>query len=494
MHKYRLIAKKGEGTFSEVLKAQSIKNGQYWAIKCMKNSFDNIDQVNNLREIQALKRLSPHPHIVTLFEVLYDGPSGHLALVFELLQMNFYELIRGRRHYLAENTLKMYMWQLLQAMDHMHRNGIFHRDIKPENVLILDDKLKVADFGSCRGIYSKQPFTEYISTRWYRAPECLLTDGYYGYKMDMWGVGCVMFEVAALYPLFPGANENDQIDRIHKVMGTPSRELLSKFKISETHTAVTFPQYTGNGVVHLLPRVSPEMSDLVAHLLRYDPSKRLSARQALRHAWFGEARQKPKRKKKNKLAKSAVVKNEHRRAAEVEVAGEIGLPSIHGDGVVTTKPKVSHVTTQVTHHQPKAAKQSTRTQKAAKASARKKEVQGPSASQELPPIAKSMIIGTKQKGHSSFTSTSPKKSYTYNSSSKKKTNTYRSVKRVSKKASSKAKASAAASVSATAAAAAEPSLSVGPITKRAQRRGAHQSATMRRDPSTYNKVKYNFHV
>jgi len=195
------------------------------------------------------------------------------------------------------------MWQLLQAMDHMHRNGIFHRDIKPENVLILDDKLKVADFGSCRGIYSKQPFTEYISTRWYRAPECLLTDGYYGYKMDMWGVGCVMFEVAALFPLFPGSNENDQIDRIHKIMGTPSTELLAKFKISETHTDVKFPQYTGNGVVQLLPRVSPPMSDLVAQLLRYDPSKRLSARQALRHVWFGEAREKPKKEKENKVEK-----------------------------------------------------------------------------------------------------------------------------------------------------------------------------------------------
>ena len=70
------------------------------------------------------------------------------------------------------------MYQLLKSMDHMHRNGIFHRDIKPENILITDDELKLADFGSCRGIYSKQPYTEYISTRWYRAPECLLTDGY----------------------------------------------------------------------------------------------------------------------------------------------------------------------------------------------------------------------------------------------------------------------------------------------------------------------------
>ena len=112
----------------------------------------------------------------------------------------------------------------------MHRNGIFHRDIKPENILLLDDKIKVADYGSCRGIYSKPPYTEYISTRWYRAPECLLTDGYYDYKMDLWGIGCVFFEVVALFPLFPGANELDQIEKIHAVTGTPSKELQMKFK------------------------------------------------------------------------------------------------------------------------------------------------------------------------------------------------------------------------------------------------------------------------
>jgi len=221
MHKYRLIAKKGEGTFSEVLKAQCVKNGKMTAIKCMKSQFESEEQVNNLREIQALRRLSPHPGIIKLVEVLYEQPTGRLALVFELMDMNIYELIRGRRQYLPEARVKSYMYQLIKAMDHMHRNGIFHRDIKPENILIADDTLKLADFGSCRGIYSKQPYTEYISTRWYRAPECLLTDGYYNYKMDLWGVGCVFFEIVSLYPLFPGTNELDQIHKIHNILGTP---------------------------------------------------------------------------------------------------------------------------------------------------------------------------------------------------------------------------------------------------------------------------------
>jgi renal tumor antigen len=287
MRKYRLVAKKGEGTFSEVLKAQNIKDGKYRAIKCMKNRFESIDQVNNLREIQALRRLSPHEHIVALEEVLYDQPTGRLALVFELMDANLYELIKGipsflfsliyssgRRHYLNPQLIKMYMWQLMKALDHMHRKGIFHRDIKPENILIESNAdigrgLKLADFGSCRGIYSKQPYTEYISTRWYRAPECLLTDGYYGPEMDLWGTGCVMFEITSLYPLFPGSNELDQINRIHKVLGTPNDEILQKFKTKgASHISFDFPPQKGLGIPQLIPHAASDAIDLIVKLIK----------------------------------------------------------------------------------------------------------------------------------------------------------------------------------------------------------------------------------
>jgi renal tumor antigen len=251
--------------------------------------------VNNLREIQALHRLSPHPNIIRLIEVLYDQPTGRLALVFELMDMNVYELIRGRRHYVAEDRVVAYMYQLMKSMDHMHRNGIFHRDIKPENILLMDDVLKLADFGSCRGIYSKQPYTEYISTRWYRAPECLLTDGYYNYKMDMWGIGCVFFEIVSLYPLFPGTNELDQITKIHNIIGTPPPALLAKMKQRSAHMDFNFPPREGTGVAPLIPHATPECVDLVCSLLQYDPDARLSARQALRHPYFRELREQDKR-------------------------------------------------------------------------------------------------------------------------------------------------------------------------------------------------------
>lgn len=309
MQKYKILGKKGEGTFSEVLKCQHIQDGTYFACKKMKQTYDSLDQVNNLREIQAMRRLSPHDNILELREVIFDKKSGRLALVCELMDMNIYELIRGRRHYLPETKVKGYMYQLLKSLDHMHRNGIFHRDVKPENILIRDvklkeDILKLADFGSCRSVYSKQPYTEYISTRWYRAPECLLTDGYYTYKMDMWSVGCVFFEVLSLHPLFPGANEVDQIAKIHDVMGTPDASVLNKLRNKTRGMNFNFPTKRGTGIEKLLPHASKEAIDLIYKLCTYDPDDRISAKQALKDPYFQELRDADKRNQQMAKTKS----------------------------------------------------------------------------------------------------------------------------------------------------------------------------------------------
>eukprot|EP00048_Salpingoeca_helianthica_P022421 m.18113 g.18113 ORF g.18113 m.18113 type:complete len:415 (-) comp7298_c1_seq1:125-1369(-) len=295
--KYRIIGKKGEGTFSEVVKCQSIADGTMCAAKRMKGKFTSVEQINNLREIQALRRLHAHGNIIKLQDVIFDATTKTLDLVFELMDMNIYERIRGRHHHLPESLVKNFMYQLLKALDHMHRNGIFHRDVKPENILIKDEVLKLADLGSCRGIYSKPPFTEYISTRWYRAPECLLTDGYYSFKMDIWSAGCVFFEIMSLYPLFPGSNELDQINKIHDILGTPSPALLAKIR-RNAPMKFSFPNKQATGIARMLTHATPECLDLLNGLLNYDPELRLSARQAMRHSYFKELRDADKRRAK----------------------------------------------------------------------------------------------------------------------------------------------------------------------------------------------------
>jgi renal tumor antigen len=217
-----------------------------------------------------------------------DEKSKRLALVFELMDKNLYEYIRGRKVPLNQVHVKSIIYQVLKGLHQMHRLGIFHRDIKPENILLQGDKVKLADFGSCKGCFSPQPHTEYISTRWYRPPECLMTDGYYNSAMDVWGLGCVLFEIITFYPLFAGENEMDQINKINQVLGSPSRELLARFQKNYSFTKLSFKELPGSGIEKLLPKESPECVDLLKRMLCYDPDKRITSAQAMAHPFFKE--------------------------------------------------------------------------------------------------------------------------------------------------------------------------------------------------------------
>jgi serine/threonine protein kinase len=184
----------------------------------------------------------------------------------------------------------------------------------------------------------------------YRAPECLLTDGYYGYKMDLWGIGCVMFEVIALFPLFPGTNELDQIERIHNIVGTPPPTVLAKFKKYATHMEFNFAEKVGTGIAKLIPHAGETCIDLIQKLLAYDPENRLSARQALRHPYFSELRQADKARERA-AAKEATTEGDAATQGG-EKAGPGGAPALAAPG---TAPSASNDSSESPDAAPRAA-------------------------------------------------------------------------------------------------------------------------------------------
>lgn len=146
------------------------------------------------------------------------------------------------------------------------------------------ETLKLADLGSVANKYKSPPYSAYISTRWYRSPECLLTSGYYGPKLDVWALGCVFFEMFTLKPLFPGENELDQLLKIHDVLGSPSERLLSKFK--NINCSFTFPKRNSIPMYTIVPMLSDNGVDVLYKTLAYHPDSRISVRKLLDHNYF----------------------------------------------------------------------------------------------------------------------------------------------------------------------------------------------------------------
>ncbi|XP_043283197.1 MAPK/MAK/MRK overlapping kinase-like [Venturia canescens] len=291
---YKVLEKIGEGSFSEVLKCQDRQNGTLYAAKRLKRVYQNLNEMMESPEVIAMRKISRHPNILSMIESHYDAMSGKVTLVFELMDMSLYDLIRGKKgRTLTEKRIKVYLYQLLKGLEHLHKHGLFHRDVKPENILVKGDTVKLADLGSIRGIYSRPPYTEYISTRWYRSPECLLTTGFYGPKMDVWAIGCVYYELLTSKPLFPGSNEVDQLSKIHTILGTPHARLVAKFRrhSKARNCEYFFPNKGGTGLSNLLPHVSENGRDLLKLTLVYDPENRSNVRRLLDHRYFHDLRE-----------------------------------------------------------------------------------------------------------------------------------------------------------------------------------------------------------
>ncbi|XP_023560599.1 serine/threonine-protein kinase ICK isoform X2 [Octodon degus] len=284
MNRYTTIKQLGDGTYGSVLLGRSIESGELIAIKKMKRKFYSWEECMNLREVKSLKKLN-HANVVKLKEVIRE--NDHLYFIFEYMKENLYQLIKERNKLFPESAVRNIMYQILQGLAFIHKHGFFHRDLKPENLLCMGPELvKIADFGLAREIRSRPPYTDYVSTRWYRAPEVLLRSTNYSSPIDVWAVGCIMAEVYTLRPLFPGASEIDTIFKICQVLGTPKKtDWPEGYQLS---SAMNFrwPQCIPGNLKTLIPNAGSEAIQLLRDLLQWDPKKRPTASQALRYPYF----------------------------------------------------------------------------------------------------------------------------------------------------------------------------------------------------------------
>ncbi|KAK1417821.1 hypothetical protein QVD17_26955 [Tagetes erecta] len=283
MERYKIIKEVGNGSFGVVWRALNKQNGEVVAIKKMKRKYYSWEECINLREVKSLRKMN-HPNIVKLKEVVRENDI--LYFVFEYMECSLYQLMKDRLKAFLEGRIKNWCFQVFQGLAYMHQRGYFHRDLKPENFLVSKDVIKIADFGLAREIISQPPYTEYVSTRWYRAPEVLLQAPVYGSAVDMWAMGAIMAELFTLRPLFPGSSEADEIYKICSVIGSPTESSWAEGLELASTMNYLFPELGGVNLSALIPSASKEAVNLIASLCSWDPCKRPTASEALQHPFF----------------------------------------------------------------------------------------------------------------------------------------------------------------------------------------------------------------
>ncbi|XP_070100182.1 serine/threonine-protein kinase MAK isoform X4 [Equus caballus] len=284
MNRYTTMRQLGDGTYGSVLMGKSNESGELVAIKRMKRKFYSWDECMNLREVKSLKKLN-HANVIKLKEVIRE--NDHLYFIFEYMKENLYQLMKDRNKLFPESVIRNIMYQILQGLAFIHKHGFFHRDMKPENLLCMGPELvKIADFGLARELRSQPPYTDYVSTRWYRAPEVLLRSSVYSSPIDVWAVGSIMAELYTLRPLFPGTSEVDEIFKICQVLGTPKKSDWPEGYQLASSMNFRFPQCVPINLKTLIPNASNEAIQLMTEMLNWDPKKRPTASQALKHPYF----------------------------------------------------------------------------------------------------------------------------------------------------------------------------------------------------------------
>ena len=291
-NKYKIIEIIGEGAYGIVYKCLNTETNEIVAIKKFIDEYEKLPKNIINREIFILQR-SKNENIVKLLEVFLN--NGYLYLVFEYVEKNLIQLIEEYPKGLNQELIRTFIYQICKAISYLHKRNIIHRDIKPENLLIKDNSIiKLCDFGFARKMKINEKtnkfekMTDYMATRWYRAPEIILGQGNYGPEIDFWSIGCIMGEMADGNALFPGENQINQLEYIIKLLGNLPEELIEyynnnpNFNINKLIT-VDNPETLEKRYENIL---SPDAIDFMKGLLELNPKKRLNYETVFNHKYF----------------------------------------------------------------------------------------------------------------------------------------------------------------------------------------------------------------
>ncbi|PNF28008.1 Cyclin-dependent kinase-like 2 [Cryptotermes secundus] len=287
MEKYENISVVGEGSYGLVMKCRHRETGQLVAIKkFIETEEDQNVRKMALREIRMLKKLR-HENLVNMIEVFRR--KRRFYLVFEYMDHTILDELEDNTRGLGEETSRKYIFQVLRGIDFCHANNIVHRDVKPENVLVSQlGVIKLCDFGFARLLATPgATYTDYVATRWYRAPELLVGDTKYGREVDIWAVGCLFAEMMSGDPLFPGDSDIDQLYQITKLLGKLSsrhQQLVSRNAMFKGLKRST--EDRARSLYKLFPAWPPLALDFVSQCLRLDPSHRSTSTELIQHLYF----------------------------------------------------------------------------------------------------------------------------------------------------------------------------------------------------------------
>lgn len=290
----------GEGSYGVVCSAFDENSRVLVAVKRITHVFDDIPEaVRTLRELKFLRMLKHHENIITVRDVLLPSDARRFNDVFVVLELMPTDLTRVLRSKinLSNDHIRWLAYQLLRGVHYIHSANVFHRDLKPSNILInAACDLRICDFGLARAasLSSHEKdlvfWTDYVATRWYRAPELIMT-AYTNYTtaIDIWSVGCIIGEMLNKgRPLFPGMNSTDQLEKIVNVCGTPTESALESVRnVKAKEFLCAMPKRPRKSFSTILPMsCDPQAISLLECVLDFDPKKRPSAAEALAHPYF----------------------------------------------------------------------------------------------------------------------------------------------------------------------------------------------------------------